>query len=82
VPGGRKPRLLQEDASERIGGMVGDSIARRLASAHGGVEKRQDVFQAAHRPMPSLNRAAMRLRDDAARRFSLCSALQPLHCTE
>ncbi len=47
VPGGRKPRLLQEDASERIGGMVGDSIARRLASAHGGVEKREDVFEAA-----------------------------------
>jgi hypothetical protein len=58
VPRRREPRLLQEYPSERIGSMVGDSIARSLASAHGGVQKRQDVGEGGHRLMPSLNRAA------------------------
>jgi hypothetical protein len=40
VPRRGEPRLLQKYPSERIGGMVGDCIARFLASAHGGVEER------------------------------------------
>jgi hypothetical protein len=58
MPRSRKPRLLQQYPSERIGGMVADRIARSLASAHGGVQKRQDVGEGGHRLMPSLNRAA------------------------
>ena len=48
VPRSREPSLLQEDARERVAGMVGDGIARTLASAHGGVEKRQDVGEGGH----------------------------------
>ncbi len=75
VPGGRKPRLLQEDSSERIGGVVGDGIARGLASAHGGVKAREDVGEGGHRPMPSLNRAAASLAAAAMRSASAGSVI-------
>jgi hypothetical protein len=48
VPSSREPRLLQEYPSERVGGVVADRIACRLASAHGGVEARQDVGEGGH----------------------------------
>jgi hypothetical protein len=75
VPGRRKPRLLQEYPSERIGSMVADRIARFLAGAHSGVEKRQDVGEAAHRPMPSRNRAPASLAAAAMRSASAGSVM-------
>ena len=44
----REPRLLEQDARKRVGGMVADGIAGSLTSAHSGGQEREDVFEAAH----------------------------------
>jgi len=41
----RQARLLEEDARKWISAVVCDAVAGQLASAHSGMERREDVFE-------------------------------------